>query len=36
VGLALTYVDAVNVIFFPNKKGEFHNGVIGVQLVRRW
>lgn len=35
-GLTLTYTDAVNVIWLPNKKGEFQNGVIGVQLVRRW
>lgn len=35
-GLALTYAGLGNVIWFPNKKGNFGNGVIGLQAVRRF
>lgn len=35
-GLALTYEDSFNAIWFPNKKGNFTKGVLGLQLVRKW
>jgi hypothetical protein len=35
-GVVLKVAEAVNIIWFPNKKGEFQNGVIGVQLVSRF